>query len=292
MSALSTVGSVYRGGFTVKKLVVCMTALCAALAFAPAGLAHANPSLSTVLAHTRAADVALDRAIMNFNAHALGAGRNALATNRAQMGKAVAEKAKLINEASTPAERLAAAKAVVAVAKQAGTDATAFARVARVLPRGGALQLAVVRAAKADAARSTAVAKLTELLASAPDAAQSGLTKALARLMLTHRPTVTQLGRDVTSRAVGSAAKAAAAAAISADVTGQARAINVIQALQPLLPAQAQNGIATALAAIAKSLDAQSRALEAVEAHAPEALRAKILAAITKAHAAADDARS
>ena len=96
----------------------------------------------------------------------------------------------------------------------------------------------------------------------------------------------------MTSRSVGSAAKAAAAAAIAADVTGQARAINVIQALQPLLPAQAQNGITTALEAIGKSLDAQSRALQAVEAHAPEALRAKIQAAIAKAHAAADDARS
>jgi hypothetical protein len=276
----------------VKKLVVCVAALCATLAFAPAGLAHANPSLATVLAHTRAADVALDRAIANFNAHALGAGRSQFATNRAQMGKAVAEKAALIREATTPAERLTAAKAVVAVAKQAGVDATAFARATRALPRGSKLQLAVVRAAAADSARSTAVAKLTELLASAPNAAQAGLTKALARLTMSHQPTVTQLGRAVTSRAVGSAAKAAAAAAISTDVTGQARAINVIQALQPLLPAQAQNGIATALEAIGMSLDAQSRALEAVAAHAPEALRAKIEAAITKAHAAADDARS
>ena len=91
---------------------------------------------------------------------------------------------------------------------------------------------------------------------------------------------------------MGSAAKAAAAAAISTDVSGQARAINVIQALQPLLPAQAQNGIATALAAIAKSLEGQSHALEAVRAHAPAALRPRIEAAIAKAQAAADDARS
>jgi hypothetical protein len=276
---------------TVKKAIVGVAALCASLAFAPAGLAHANPSLATVLAHTHAADVALDRAIANFNAHALGAGRNALATNRSQMGKAVAEKAKLIRDASTPAERLEAARAVVAVAKQAGVDATALARVARTLPKGSKVQLAVVRAAAADSARSTAVAKLTELLESAPDAAQTGLTKALARLMLSHGPTVTQLGRDVTSRSVGAAAKAAAAAAIAGDVRGQARAINVIQALQPLLPAQAQNGIATALEAIAKSLDRQANALAAVRAHAPESLRPMIEAAIEKAHAAADDAR-
>ena len=62
----------------MKKLVVGAAVLCASLAFAPAGFAHANPSLATVLAHTHAADIALDRAVANFNAHALGAGRSEL----------------------------------------------------------------------------------------------------------------------------------------------------------------------------------------------------------------------
>jgi hypothetical protein len=91
--------------------------------------------LSTVLTHTRAADRALDRAVTNFNTHALAAGRSEFGKNRRQIGLAVAEKAKLIKSATTPAERLAAAKAVVAVARQALTDERALARVARVLPR-------------------------------------------------------------------------------------------------------------------------------------------------------------
>jgi hypothetical protein len=50
-----------------------------------------TPSLSTVLAHTHAADTALQRAVANFNAHALGAGRVAFKSNRNQMGIAVSQ---------------------------------------------------------------------------------------------------------------------------------------------------------------------------------------------------------
>jgi hypothetical protein len=258
---------------------------------APAAQAHSKPSLATVLAHTRAADRALDRAVAAFEAHALAAGRSDFGTNRRQIGQAVAEKAKLIQAADTPAERLAAAKAVVGVARQALADELALARAARVLRKGSTLQLTVVRAAAKDTARSHALAVLQELLASAPDSAQTGLANAVARLIQAHGPAVVQLGRDVTSRAVGMTAKAAAAAALLADVRGQARAINLLEALKPLLPAAAQTGLERALAAIADSLDRQANALAAVEAHAPADLKAKIAAAIAAAHAASDDAQ-
>jgi hypothetical protein len=259
---------------------------------APAAQAHSKPSLATVLAHTRAADRALDRAVAAFEAHALAAGRSDFGTNRRQIGQAVAEKAKLIQAADTPAERLAAAKAVVGVARQALADELALARAARVLRKSSTLQLTVVRAAAKDTARSHALAVLQELLASAPNSAQTGLTNAVARLTQAHGPAVVQLGRDVTSRAVGMTAKAAAAAALLADVRGQARAINLLEALKPLLPAAAQTGLETALAAIADSLDRQANALAAVEAHAPADLKAKIAAAIAAAHAASDDAQA
>jgi hypothetical protein len=260
-------------------------------AVTPVAQAHAQPSLATVLSHTRAADRALDRAVTEFNNHALAAGRSDFGKNRYQMGQAVAEKAELIQNAATAAQRLAAAKALVAVAKQAGVDELAFARVDRVLPRGSRLQLRVMRAAGVDTARSVALAQLNDLLASVPAAARPGITTAIGQLTLAHRPAVRQLGRDVTSASVGKAAKAVAAADIDADVTGQAHAVNLLEALKPLLPTAAQSGIETALAAIAGSLDAQANALAAVEAHAPAALKAQIEAAITAAHAAADDAR-
>ena len=58
-----------------------------------------TPSLSTVLAHTHAANTALQRAVANFNAHALGAGRVAFKSNRNQMGIAVSQTARLIRGA-------------------------------------------------------------------------------------------------------------------------------------------------------------------------------------------------
>lgn len=53
-----------------------------------------------------------------FNAGADGRGSQALVKNRSQIGLAVSQTAHLIQAANDPASRLAAAKAVVAVAKQ------------------------------------------------------------------------------------------------------------------------------------------------------------------------------
>ena len=69
-----------------------------------------------------------------------------------------------------------------------------------------------------------------------------------------------QLGKDVTSSRVGATAKAIAAADLEADVHGQAHAVNLLQALMPLLPAQAQSGLQTSLDAIGQSLDAAQAA--------------------------------
>jgi trimeric autotransporter adhesin len=275
----------------LKKLVLIAAAL-AALAFSPAAAAHSSVSLATVLSHTRAADRALDRAVSEFNAHAYGAARHDLALNRAQMGQAVAEKAKLIADATTQAQRLAAAKAVVAVAHQATVDEKPLAKSARHLRRGSRLQHKVMHAASQDAARAKALAVLDNLLASLPDAAQTHVSNAVAQLTLSHAGAVRQLGKDVTSSAVGRAAKAMAAADIGADVHGQAHAINLLQALMPLLPATAQNGLETALGAIGTSLEGQANGLAAVKAHAPAALQDEIAAAIASAQAAASDAKN
>jgi hypothetical protein len=276
----------------VRLKVTLLVALCVASVLAPTAGAHTTPSLATVLAHTRAADRALERALAEWDAHTLGAARNDFATNRAQMGKAVAEKAQLIKDATTPAERLAAAKAVVAVARQATVDETAFAKAARDLRRSSKIQRRVLRAASVDTARAKALAVLNDLLASLPNAAQTHVAHAIAQLTLSHEGAVRQLGKDVTSSSVGKTAKAIAAADLEADVHGQAHAVNLLQALMPLLPAAAQTGLQTALDAIGQSLEDQANALAAVEAHAPAALKGQIAAAIAAAQAAAADATS
>jgi hypothetical protein len=269
-----------------------LAALVALAMFPPVAAAHSNPSLSTVLSHTRAADRALDRALAEFDSHAFAAGRSDFRTNRAQMGKAVAEKAQLIQDATTPAERLSAAKAVLAVARQAVADEHGLAKAARDLRRGTKLQRAVLHAASLDTARANGLAVLNGLLASLPDAAQTHVANAIAQLTLSRAGAVRQLGKDVVSSTIGRTAKAEAAADIEADVHGQAHAVNLLQALMPLLPAAAQTGLQTALDAVAQSLDRQANALTAIEAHAPAALKDTIATAITAAQEASADAGS
>jgi len=180
-------------------------------------------SLSTVLSHTRAANMALTRAVAAFNAHAYGAGSQALAKNRSQIGLAVSQTARLIQAANDPASRLAAAKAVVAVAKQEGADQRALAAAERQLPRGGLLQDRAAAAVNADTHRAAnAVAKLQALMPLLPTHAQAGIANAFSHVTATHRSAVTQLARDTTTWSVGRIAKNQAAADIEADVTDQA----------------------------------------------------------------------
>jgi hypothetical protein len=275
----------------MRKLTIVACGVAGLVAAAPSQAAA--PSLSTVLAHTRAANVALDRAVSEFNAHALGKGKVDLAANRRQIGLAVSQAAQLIGDASTPADRLAAARAVAAIAKQTGTDERALAKVDRALPEHIRLQRRVIHAAAVDTVRTTtALDQLNALLASVPAPAQPGLATAVGKLTLTHGHAVAQLSADVTSHHVGAIAKATAATDLAADVKAQHHAINLLQAIAPLLPAQAQNGIATALAAIADSLDAQATRMAHARAHAPAALRPAIRVAIARARRAAADARS
>jgi hypothetical protein len=275
----------------MRKLTIVACGVAGLVAAAPSQAAA--PSLSTVLAHTRAANVALDKAVSEFNAHALGKGKVDLAANRRQIGLAVSQAAQLIGDASTPADRLAAAQAVAAIAKQTGADERALAKVDRALPKHSRLQRRVIHAAAVDTARTTtALNQLNALLASVPAPAQPGLATAVGKLTLTHGRAVAQLSADVTSRHVGAIAKATAAADLAVDVKAQHHAINLLQAIAPLLSAHAQNGVATALAAIADSLDAQATGMAHTRAHAPAALRPAIRVAITRAHSAAADARS
>jgi hypothetical protein len=275
----------------MRKLTIMVCAAAGLVVAAPTQAA--TPSLSTVLSHTRAANVALDSAVSEFSAHALGKGKVDLAANRRQIGLAVSQAAQLIGDATTPADRLAAARAVAAIAKQTGVDERALAKVDRTLPRNSRLQRRVIHAAAVDTARTTtALDQLNALLASVPASAQPGLTTAVGKLTMTHGRAVAQLSADVTSHHVGATAKAIAAADLAADVRAQHHAINLLQAIAPLLPAQAQSGVTTALAAIADSLDAQATGMAHARAHAPVALRPAIRIAIARAHRAAADARS
>jgi hypothetical protein len=98
---------------------------------------------------------------------------------------------------------------------------------------------------------------------------------------------VAQLARDTTSPSIGRIAKNQAAADIEADVTGQAHAVAMLNALVSSLPPSAQNGIQTAIAAIQHNLAAQAARLTATKPHAPRRLRPTIASAIAIAKRAA-----
>jgi hypothetical protein len=271
----------------MKRNVFVGAAVAAAIAAVPAqGQAV---SLATVLSHTRAANTALTRAVSAFDAHAFGSGSQALAKNRSQIGLAVSQTAQLIQAANDPASRLTAAKAVVAIAKQEGADQRALAAAERQLRRGGLLQDRTAAAVNADTQRGgNAVAELQALMPLLPAHAQAGLATAFSRVTADHRPAVAELARDTVTPGVGRIAKNQAAADIQADVTGQAHAVSMLNALVSSLPPSAQNGIQTAIAAIQHNLAAQAARLTATKPHAPRRLRPTLANAIAIAKKAAN----
>jgi hypothetical protein len=151
----------------------------------------------------------------------------------------------------------------------------------------------VMHAAAVDTVRTTtAIDQLNALLPAVPASDQQGLANALSRLALHHEGAVKQLTADVTSHQVGATAKATAAADLSADIKGQHHAINLLQAIAPLLPSSAQEGITTALASIAASLDRQASRITHARPNAPKSLRPLLTQAARRARNAATDATS
>jgi hypothetical protein len=263
----------------MKRTILAAVAVVATIGAAPAQAQ--TISLATVLSHTRAANMALAHAVAAFHAHAYGAGSQALARNRSQIGLAVSQTAHLIQAATDPASRLTAAKAVVAVAKQEGADQRALAAAERQLRRGGLLQDRTAAAVNADTHRAAnAVAKLQALMPLLPAQGQAGIANAFSHITAAHRSAVAQLARDTTTPNVGRIAKNQAAVDIVADVTGQAHAVAMLNAIVTSLPPSAQNGIQTAIAAIQHNLAAQAARLTVTKPHAPRRLRPTIANAI------------
>ena len=126
-----------------------------------------------------------------------------------------------------------------------------------------------MHAAAVDTVRTAnAIDQLNGLIAKLPEKAQAGLSMAISKVTLTHRRAVAQLSADTSSGHVGAAAKTIAAADLAADIRGQRHAVGLLQAIAPLLPAQAQQGIANALEAIGGSLDAQATRMAKARASA------------------------
>ena len=273
---------------------LCIAALSVSLlgGAAPA-FAHEAPSLSSVLSHTKAADVALEKAVTNFEERAFKKGKAALQTNRSETRSAVAEAAQLLAESDTTADRREAAQALVAVAKQAGDNERALATVIDEPARGSALQGRIAGAAGTDAGRvETAIVRLQELATTLPVNAQKGIATALENVALERESAGQALTRQLQRSNVGSSAKAAVLQALESDVQGQSLAIDVLEAIRASLPAEAQQGIDAALTKIASSLDRQADRFDNASDNVPDWVAEKLAELAAAARSAADDAQN
>lgn len=274
----------------MRRVGIMATALSVMVA-APAA-AHSAPALSSVLAHTRAADKALEKAVAAYDEHAFKKGNASYRENRSQMRAAVAETAQLIGDADTPEERREAAKAVVAVAKQSGDNERSFAANVRDTKRGSKAEDNVSDGVEKDAGRmETAFVQLQALATTVPAPAQEGIAKAAAEVALERN----SAGRDIVaalkSSGVSRDAKESLVDGLDNDIDGQAHAVDLLQALKTTAPAQAQNGLDTALTAIAGSLDRQARRFGNASDNVPAWVAEKLAELASEARAAADDAR-
>jgi hypothetical protein len=248
--------------------------LVGALAALPAvGSAHPSVAATSVRAHTDRADAALDRAATLFASGQDAEGLAAFGRSRSETGKAVAEAAKLVHTADTPAERAAAARALrlVATAQAEQIPPT----VSLLGPAEASAENAIAEAALADTrGREKAIAVLRALIAKGvPDSAQAGIARAIVALSTDRGDEITAEVKVAADAEVSSRTAATLATTTDVSLRGQARAAAILTALKARLPAAAAKGIDRALAAIAAEQKAAAEALHAAAPGMPESVR-------------------
>jgi hypothetical protein len=222
-----------------------------ALAFPAGAAAHIDVAVSSVRAHTDRADAGLDRAVALYERNAQQRATRSFRSSRRQLGKATAEAAKLLRTADTPAERVAAARALRLVAAQRDEN---IEQLVGVLPEAtNSVENPIARAALADTrGREKALAILGALLFWVPDEAKQGINRALLALSTDRSTEVRVEARALTSARVSASAKRTVAHSLARSVEGQATAAEKIAALiaNPATPAAAKPGLMRAYDAI------------------------------------------
>lgn len=231
-----------------------------------AASAHPEVAIASVKAHTDRVDAALAQATSLFAAGRDAKAEAAFGRSRSQTALAVAEAAKLVRLADTPAERAAAARALRLVAT-ARAERIPFV-VDLLGPADAAAERAIAKAALADArGRDTAIAVLNTLLKrGVPAGAQVGIGRAIITLSTDRDDEVKAEAKAAASAEVSAKSAATLAATIDVTLRGQARATAVLTALKDRLAAASARGLDRAIAAIAAE---QEKAAEAIAAAAP-----------------------
>jgi len=259
------------------------------LAGVPA-VAGASPSTAaaTVALHTDRADAALARAAALFRGGDDAQALRAVAGARVNMGRAVSAAARLLREAETPAERVAAARALRALATQQDDNVPAL--LAMLPSAGPRADVRLARVALADVnGRERAIAKLNGLLAGGlPAAARTGVTRAIAALSTERAPEVTRAAAALADDDTPAAAAQRLSQLVDRSLRGQARAAATITVLIGRLPEAARPGLERALRAIAGEQAASAARLAGLSDRMPERVRAFVARIVAQAR---DDAR-
>ena len=266
----------------------------AALALAAPGSALADTprsgsdgiaiAVSHVSAHTDRADAALDRALRMYSKSNDRAARVAYAKSRKEMGHAKRDAAKMRRDASTPQAHLRAAKAQALVAEQQAENVEILANALR--PASGRDESKIAAAARADAkGREKAVAILTELLGKVPSQAVPGLTIALGKISQGTEDEVSALVTALRSSHVTNTNKRRAVSVLSTSVEGQLMAAETLAALiaDPNMPAQAKQGLQTALDAVSGERGSVASILSRFSSRMPSFVRDFVERIITQA---------
>jgi hypothetical protein len=261
-----------------------------ALAFPAAAAAHIDVAVSSVRAHTDHADAALERAVALYEQNAQQRATRSLNRSRSQLGKATAEAAKLLRSADTPAERVAAARALRLVASQRHEN---IEQLVGVLPEAtSSVENTIARAALTDTrGRDNALAILQALLGQVPADAVQGINRAIAALSTDRSAEVRVEARALTSARVSARAKRTVARSLARSVDGQTTAAEKLAQLiaSPAIPQAAKPGLTRAYDAIIADHGSVADILSRFSDRMPAFVRSFVERVITQAR---QDARS
>jgi len=244
----------------------------ALLALPALSVASPQSALQQVTLHTEHAQAALTQAQTLFAQGKDAQAAQSFGRSRSELGVAASAAAKLVHTASTPTERVAAAKALRLVAGQQARDIPTLA--ALTVPAQGSVESQIGQAALSDTTgRDKAIAILNTISGKVPEQAQAGIAHAIAALSVDRSDEVAAESQALAGDQVGAVAKSRLTSAIDQTLRGQARAAATIQALMGSLPSQAQQGLARALKAVNADQASSTHSMVTFSDRMPDAVR-------------------
>lgn len=256
------------------------------------GAAQAAPATASLPAqvaqYTTAADTALDRATSHFAAGRGGPAVSSLAQARGATVKATRAAQALQRRASTPTQRVAAARAIATLGEH--HDAAVEAALAMVGPAPAGAEGRVIATLKASVVgRERAVQSVLGMVPALPQRAQVALGRAAAGLVAGRADEATATAEALAGGELSSAAASRMVGIIDTSLRGQQRSTARLEMLRGRLSQRAGAGLDRAIASIGADRSRAGAALEGALASAPPAVRERVEGILGRVRPAGDD---